>query len=260
MGHARKGLLLAFEAIIDQTVARRRERDMGVMSLFGEVDMSDVGFDERPRILDTEFEKMARLAFEKEMLGLYVSDHPLLGSEGLLRRRTDGTIADLPEFEDGSMKVFGGIITGLQRKWTKRGELMAVFTLEDLQSSCEVMVFPKTMTEHGHKLGDDVAVCVKARVDKRDESPKLIAMEIDVFEGITDGAPPLRIRLAPTRLNERLIDELKNRLSEHPGESQVFLHLGDQQVLRLPDQFCVDSTNGLVGELRVLLGADALVS
>ena len=82
MGHARKGLLLAFEAIIDQTVARRRERDMGVMSLFGEVDMSDVGFDERPKILDTEFEKMARLAFEKEMLGLYVSDHPLLGSEG----------------------------------------------------------------------------------------------------------------------------------------------------------------------------------
>jgi hypothetical protein len=66
--------------------------------------------------------------------------------------------------------------------------------------------------------------------------------------------------LAPTRLNERLIDELKNRISEHPGESQVFLHLGDQQVLRLPDQFCVDSTNGLVGELRVLLGADALVS
>ncbi|MEY2421674.1 MAG: polymerase subunit alpha [Acidimicrobiaceae bacterium] len=260
MGHARKGLLLAFEAIIDQTVARRRERDMGVMSLFGEVEMSDVGFDERPRILDSEFEKMARLAFEKEMLGLYVSDHPLLGSEALLRRKTDGTIADLAEFEDGSMKVFGGIITGLQRKWTKRGELMAVFTLEDLQSSCEVMVFPKTMTEHGHKLADDVAVCVKARVDKREESPKLMAMEIEVFEGITDGAPPLRVRLLPTRLNERLIDQLKGLLSEHPGESQVFLHLGEQQVLRLPDQFCVDATNGLVGELRVLLGPDALVS
>ena len=260
MGHARKGLLLAFEAIIDQTVARRRERDMGVMSLFGEVEIGAVGFDERPRILDTEFEKMARLAFEKEMLGLYVSDHPLLGSEALLRRRTDGTIADLAEFEDGSMKIFGGIITGLQRKWTKRGELMAVFTLEDLQSSCEVMVFPKTMTEHGHKLGDDVAVCVKARVDKREESPKLIAMEIDVFEGVTDGTPPLRLRLAPTRLNERLIGELKTLLTEHPGESQVFLHIGDQQVLRLPDQFCVDATNGLAGELRVLLGPDALVS
>jgi DNA polymerase III subunit alpha len=158
------------------------------------------------------------------------------------------------------MKIFGGIITGLQRKWTKRGELMAVFTLEDLQSSCEVMVFPKTMTEHGHKLVDDVAVCVKARVDKREEAPKLVAMEIDVFEGITDGTPPLRIKLAPTRLNESMIDRLKGILGEHPGEAQVFLHLGDQQVLRLPDQFCVDTGNGLVGELRVLLGPDALVS
>jgi len=260
MGHARKGLLLAFETIIDQTVARRRERDMGVMSLFGEVEIGGIGFDERPPVLDTEFEKMTRLAFEKEMLGLYVSDHPLLGCEGLLRRRTDGTVADLAEFEDGSMKIFGGIVTGLQRKWTKRGELMAVFTLEDLQSSCEVMVFPKTMTEHGHKLVDDVAVCVKARVDKREESPKLIAMEIDVFEGITDGAPPLRVRLLPNRLNERLIGDLKTLLVDHPGESQVFLHIGDQQVLRLPDEFCVDATNGLVGELRVLLGPDALVS
>ncbi|MEY2433579.1 MAG: polymerase subunit alpha, partial [Acidimicrobiaceae bacterium] len=260
MGHPRKGLLLAFEAIIDQTVARRRERDMGVMSLFGEVELNEVGFDERPKVPDVEFDKMQRLAFEKEMLGLYVSDHPLLGSEAVLRRRTDGTIADLAECEDGAMKVFGGIITGLQRKWTKRGDLMAVFTLEDLQSSCEVMVFPKTMTEHGHKLADDVAVCVKARVDKREESPKLMALEIDVFEGITDGAPPLRLRLAPTRLNERLIDQLKGLLSEHPGESQVFLHIGDQQILRLPDQFCVDATNGLVGELRVLLGPDALVS
>jgi DNA polymerase-3 subunit alpha len=122
------------------------------------------------------------------------------------------------------------------------------------------MVFPKSMTEHGHKFADDVAVIVKARVDKREESPKLIAMEIDVFEGITDGAPPLRIKLAPTRLTEALIGRLKAILSEHPGESQVFLHLGDTQVLRLPDEFCVDATNGLVGELRVLLGPDALVS
>ncbi len=260
MGHPRKGLLIAFEAIIDQTVSRRRERDMGVMSLFGEVAIDDGGFDERPKIADVEFDKMQRLAFEKEMLGLYVSDHPLLGAEGLLRRKTDGSVADLAEFEEGSVKVFGGIITGLQRKWTKRGELMAVFTLEDLQSSCEVMVFPKTMTEHGHKLSDDLVVCVKARVDKREEAPKLIAMEVDVFEGITDGAPPLRIKLAPTRLNESIIGRLKGILSEHPGDAQVFLHLGEQQVLRLPDQFCVDATNGLVGELRVLLGPDALVS
>jgi DNA polymerase-3 subunit alpha len=259
VGHPRKGLLLAFEAIIDQTVARRRERDMGVMSLFGEVEVG-LEFDERPRIPEMEFDKSQRLAFEKEMLGLYVSDHPLLGAEGVLRRKTDGSVADLAECEDGSIKIFGGIVTGLQRKWTKRGELMAVFTLEDLQSTCEVMVFPKSMTEHGHKLADDTVVCVKGRVDKREEAPKLIAMEVEVFEGIGDGAPPLRIKVAVNRVSESLIADLKRLLSEHPGESQVFLHLGDRQVLRLPDQFCVDVNGGLAGQLRVLLGPDALVS
>ncbi len=259
VGHPRKGLLLAFEAIIDQVVARRRERDMGVLSLFGEVEIG-LDFDERPRIPDLEFDKSQRLAFEKEMLGLYVSDHPLLGAEAILRRRTDGSVADLADCEDGSMKIFGGIVTALQRKWTKRGDLMAVFTLEDLQSSCEVMVFPKTMTEHGHKLTDDIVVCVKGRVDKREEAPKLVAMEIDVFEGITDGAPPLRIQVALNRVGEGLIGDLKALLSEHPGESQVFLHLGDRQVLRLPDQFCVDLSGGLAGHLRVLLGPDALIS
>jgi DNA polymerase-3 subunit alpha len=259
MGHPRKGLLLAFEAIIDQTMARRRERDMGVMSLFGEVDI-EVAFDERPKVPDLEFEKSQRLAFEKEMLGLYVSDHPLLGAEGVLRRRTDGSLADLTECEDGSIKIFGGIVTALQRKWTKRGELMAVFTLEDLQSSCEVMVFPKSMTEHGHKLADDIVVCVKARVDKREEAPKLIAMEIEVFEGISDGAPPLHVSVALNRVNAGLIDDLKGLFREHPGESQVFLHLGERQVLRLPDEFCVDLSGGLAGHLRVLLGPDALLS
>ncbi|MEY2590209.1 MAG: polymerase subunit alpha, partial [Acidimicrobiaceae bacterium] len=213
LGHPRKGLLLAFETIIDQTTARRRERDMGVMSLFGEVELGDgAAFDERPRISDVEFEKRDRLAFEKEMLGLYVSDHPLLGAEVVMRRRSDCSITDLADVEEGHMKVLGGVVTGLQRKWTKRGDLMAVFQLEDLQSSCEVMVFPKTMTEHGHKLADDVVVFVKGRVDKRDEQPKLMALEIDVFEGVTDGAPPLRIRMSPQRVDEGLIDKLKGLL------------------------------------------------
>ena len=80
------------------------------------------------------------------------------------------------------MKSVGGVITGLQRKWTRKGDLMAVFVLEDLRSSVEVMVFPRTMTEHGHKLADDAVVVVKGRVDKRDDAPKLIAQTIDVIE------------------------------------------------------------------------------
>ena len=192
------------------------------------------------------------------MLGLYVSDHPLMGAEAALRRKTDGTIVELTEVEDGAMRLIGGVVNGLQRKWTKKGDLMAVFTLEDLQSSIEVMVFPRTMTDIGHKLVDDAVLVVKARVDKREDTPKLIAMDVEVFEGGQRGVPPLRVRVAPQRVDERAIAELKSLLQRFPGESQVFLHLGEQ-VLRLPEDYCVDGESGVISELRVLFGPTAIL-
>jgi DNA polymerase-3 subunit alpha len=262
VGHRRQGLLTVFESIIDHTVARRKETDAGIMSLFSE--MGDgggaaVGFDERDEIPDVEFPKSQKLAFEKEMLGLYVSDHPLFGAEDFLSRRTDCTLGDLTECEDGAIKTFGGVITNLQRKWTKKGDLMAVFVLEDLGANAETMVFPRTMTEHGHKLTDDAIVLVKARVDKRDDMPKLIAMEIDVVEGVSDSAEPLRISVTANRLTPELIAQLKDILLEHPGDHPTLLHLGDDKVLRLPPAYGVDVGTKLISEIRVLLGPAAIL-
>ncbi len=260
LGHPRQGLLRAFEHIIDSTIARRRERDMGVMSLFGEIQDAGPMFDERPVIPDVEFAKRERLRFEKEMLGLYVSDHPLMGAEASLRRRCDGHLTDLADMTDGTIRTFGGVITGLQRKWTKKGDLMAVFALEDLQTSVEVMVFPRSMTDHGHKLADDAIVTVRARVDARDDQPKLIAMEIEPFEPMSGDAFPLRVKVAAAALSEVLIEDLKRLLGEHPGDSPVMLHLGEQQVLRLPQAWTVDVRPGLLAELRVLLGPTAILA
>ena len=259
LGHPRQGLLQVFEQIVDTTVARRRERDMGVMTLFGEA-AGDSAFDERLPIPDVDFDKMTRLSFEKEMLGLYVSDHPLMGAEGALRRRTDASLAELVDVEEGSVRTCAGIITSLARKWTKKGDLMAVFTLEDLQGNAEVMVFPKTMQNYGHLLENDRIVCVKGRVDQRDDVPKLMATDIELFEGsLTDGAPPLRIRVAAAAMSDHVSVALKELLARHPGDSEVFLHLGEATVVRLPDEFSVDAGGGLVGELRELLGPDAIV-
>jgi DNA polymerase III subunit alpha len=259
LDHPRQGLLTVFEQIVDSTVARRRERDMGVMTLFGEADDGPV-FDERARVPDLEFDKMTRLAFEKEMLGLYVSDHPLMGAESALRRRTDCGIAELAEVDEGAQRTVGGVVTGLQRKWTRKGDLMAVFILEDLQGSTEVMVFPKTMQTFGHMLEDDRIVCVKGRVDKRDDLPKLMATDISLFDGVTTGsAPPLRIRLSPATMSDDVSARLKALLADHPGDSEVFLHIGETTVVKLPDAFSVDVERGVVGELRVLLGPDAIV-
>jgi DNA polymerase-3 subunit alpha len=260
LGHARLGLLNAFEEIVDTTVARRRERDIGVMSLFGDVEEGPGGFNERRAITDAEFDKRTRLSFEKEMLGLYVSDHPLMGAEASLQRKCDGVLADLAELEDGTIRSFGGVVTGLQRKWTRKGDLMAVFMLEDLQTAVEVMVFPKAMTDHGHKLDDDAVVVVKARVDNREDQPKLIAMDIEPFEPMSGDAFPLRLKVASAAISETVIDELKRLLGEHPGDSPVFLHLGERQVLRLPPAWTVTVGPALLGELRVLLGPTAIVA
>ena len=263
-GHKRQGLLMVFESIVDRTIARRKEAEAGVMSLFDQMidDGSaggSLGFDDREEIPDVEFPKTQKLAFEKEMLGLYVSDHPLFGAEDFLARRTEVGLDALAECEDGAIKTVGGVITGLQRKWTKKGDLMGVFVLEDLRSSAETMVFPRTMTEHGHKLADDAIVIVKARIDKRDDMPKLIAMEIDVVEGVSDAAEPFRLAVSPGRLSADLISSLKEILLEHPGDHPVLLHLGDDKVLRLPPAYGVDGGSGLVSEIRVLLGPSALV-
>jgi DNA polymerase-3 subunit alpha len=260
MGHPRQGLLRAYERIVDGTISRRRERDMGVMSLFGEVDDAGPLFDERPPIPEVEFGKRERLSFEKEMLGLYVSDHPLMGAEASLRRKTDGTLTDLAEMDDGAIRTFGGVVTALQRKWTRKGDLMAVFALEDLQTSVEVMVFPKTMTDHGHKLADDAVVTVRARVDTREDQPKLIAMEIEPFEPLSGEIFPLRVKVASRAISEVIIEELKEILAEFPGDSDVYLHLSENQILRLPDAWSVDIGPALLGRLRVLLGPTAILA
>jgi DNA polymerase-3 subunit alpha len=256
VGHRRKGLLQTYELIIDQAVARRRREAEGQFDLFAGLERGTAEHD-RVEIPDLEFDKSERLAYEKEMLGLYVSDHPLLGAERVLRRKADCTVAEALEREDGSPVVVGGVITNLQRKFTKKGDPMAVFVLEDLQSSIEVMVFPKTMLDHGFKLVGDAVVVMKGRVDGRDETPKLVCMDLSVVEAVSDAAPPLRLRLPALSLSEERIGTLKRLLAEYPGDSQVFLHVGDGKVLRLADDYCVDLPR-VVGELRVAFGHDAV--
>jgi DNA polymerase-3 subunit alpha len=263
LGHPRQGLALAFEAIVGEVLARRSKEAEGQFDLFSAAGDSaaEALTPQRTPIPDSEFPKSLRLAFEKEMLGLYVSDHPLMGAERALRRYTDATLTECKEAREGEIRVVGGIVTGLARKYTKRGDLMATFVLDDLSAAMEVMVFPRAMTDHGHALEDDAIVCVKGRLDTRDDAPKMIAMEITRPDLVLDGGPPVRLRTKPGALSEDRITRLKALLLDHPGESQVFVQLEGAEkvtVLRLGDEFCVEPTGGLFAELRILLGADCI--
>ncbi len=266
LDHPRKGLLLVFEQIVDQTLQRRRERDAGVMNLFddgGSEDAAVDGYDERVVIPDDTFEKMQRLAYEKEMLGLYVSDHPLMGARRSLARLTDSTLTELREAHDGEIRTVGGVVTSLKRRYTKKGDLMATFVLEDLESATEVMVFPRTMQEYGPLLDEDAIVCVKARLDLKDDVPKLIAVELTRPEIVRDDAVrPVELQIPAGWVTQSNIEELTDLLSRHPGDCPVVAHLradGNTTKLRFGDEYRVDPSNGLLGEVRVLLGAEAVV-
>ncbi|HEV2760071.1 MAG TPA: DNA polymerase III subunit alpha, partial [Acidimicrobiales bacterium] len=259
LGHPRRGLLMVFEQVIDRTLARRRERDLGIQSLFGDLaEGPGSALEERMPVPDLEFDPPERLAHEKEMLGLYVSSHPLFGVESSLRRHTDCTINDLRELRDGEMRWVGGVVTSLSRKYTKRGDLMATFVLEDLQSAMEVFVFPRTMLDYGALLSDDAVVCVKGRIDLREEPAKIICMELKRPDLSPEHSRPVRIKLDPSALTPTCLTRLKEVLREHPGDQPVLVHL-DSTILRLPDEFRVHAGNGLVAELRELLGANGLV-
>ena len=202
------------------------------MSLFGDLGGSESVFDDaRVPIPNTDFDKGSRLAFEKEMLGLYLSDHPLMGVEAALARHCDATIAELREKaaretegdvdgaaaaaggwgggKGGDVKTVGGVITNLVRKYTKRGDLMATFTLEDLESTLDVWVFPRTMMEVGYLLTDDAVVCVKGRLDTREEAPKFICMEVKRPELVVGaGTEPVHIWLPLHALTDARVDLL----------------------------------------------------
>ncbi|MDQ1510694.1 MAG: polymerase subunit alpha, partial [Actinomycetota bacterium] len=249
LGHPRKGLLQVFEPIVDATLRRRRERDQGTMSLFdlgGAAAADSPVFDDRLPIPAVDFDKSEKLRAEKEMLGLYVSDHPLMGAEAALRRHVECSITDLAELDDGSIRTVAGVVTGLARKYTKRGDLMATFVLEDLAAAIEVMVFPKTMLQYGELLDADAIVVVKARVDGREDATKLMAMEITRPELHLDGSPPVTLRVKAGVLDDDRVARLRELLRTHPGHSQVFVQIvgpEKETVLRLGDEFNCEARN-----------------
>jgi len=279
-GHPRQGLCVVFEEIVDRTLTRRREEDLGISTLFSllEADANAAGedgsvFDDaRVPIPDLEFNKNDRLAFEKEMLGLYVSDHPLRGLELPLRRLATHSIRDVLDADGGvaispdggpvvtGSVVAGGVVTGLSRRYTRRGELMATFVLEDLDAAIEVMVFPKTMLEYGGLLDEDAIIVVRGRVDNRDEQPKLVAMEVRRPELVASlPGSPIEVTLPLHRLTDTMVRRLRELVIEHPGLSPVHLRVGEK-VLRLPAQFNVDPRGGIIGALKELFGTQAVAS
>ncbi|MBG6092252.1 DNA polymerase III subunit alpha [Actinomadura viridis] len=267
LGHTRKGLSDLHEQAVDAVIGVKRNRAYGQDDLFG---LGGTGDGEPAFSLGVEFgtdewDKPYRLAQEREMLGLYVSDHPLLGVENALRARTDHSIAALVADErpaDGAVVTIGGIVSGLQRKMTKQGKPWAIATVEDLGGTIDCLFFPAAYLLAGPQLAEDRIVLVRGRLDRREDVPRLVAMEMQVPDpaSLADTAP-LTLTFPEARVTRPVVARLKEILLAHPGPTEVRIRLTRPQgdvLMRIDARYHVTQGTALKSELKAAFGADVI--
>ena len=258
LGETRRALVTVHEDVVDEVIQIKRNEAAGQFDLFSMEDDAEPSMTVQVPDLD-EWEKKDKLGFEREMLGLYVSDHPLQGLEHVLAANRDLGIQQLTADDgprDGVVTICG-MITGIQRKQTKDGKVWAILSVEDLDASIEVLVFNKAYAPVAMSLGTDVVVRIKGRLRDRDDSVELTASDVSFPDVSAGPSGPVTISLPTARCTPEVVEQLKFTLRQHPGTQEVRVRLVSPQratVWRLDDRLRVQNTNSLVADLKALLG------
>ena len=265
LGYARRALMEVFETAVDRTIPSKRSAEFGQGDLFadGSGTMSSTTI-ELPVPALPEWDKHTKLAFEREMLGLYVSDHPLRGLEQALAAERSAGLAELLAGHSGAdaTATICGMVTQVQRKQTRQGALWALLTVEDLDASIQVMVFPKVYEAVASGLGPDTIVRIRGRIITRDDGVELQASEVtfpDIRPDTVQG--PVVIQVPARRCTAPVVDQLKSVLGSHPGATEVQLKLlapGSSKTFRLGDDVRVQMSAPLMADLKALLGPGCL--
>ena len=260
--HSRKGLMMVYLEAIDAVSEAKRAEAIGQFDLFGletsATAVNGVSLD----IPMTEWEKAMLLSYEREMLGLYVSDHPLLGIEHILRAASDMTISQLNDVNHDQIITIGGLITQVQRKVSRQGTPWAIVTVEDLEGAVDVMFFSNSYATHGVNLVEDRVVAIRGRVDKREERPRISALDLTMPDLNKTPTGPLTISMEMSRCTPPVIERMKEILRSHPGGREVHLQLdenGKLTILKLDEGLKVTSSPSLSADLKTVLGPDCLL-
>ena len=263
LGHTRKGLMAIYLEAIDSVMETKRAESIGQFDLFGSIETAETqGIS--VEIPKEEWEKSLLLTYEREMLGLYVSDHPLLGVEHVLRAATDRSISTITDesVAHDQIVTIAGLITNIQRKVTKQGASWAIVTIEDLEGSIDVRFFSNTYSQTAMNLAEDRIVVVRGRVDKREEVAQISALELTLPDIKQSPTGPFIIKLDTNRCTPPIVDRMKEVLRSHPGSREVHLQLvGDAKstTLKLDEGLKVTASPSLSADLKSILGPDCLV-
>ena len=280
LGRTRRALQACHEDFVDEIIGVKRNEAAGQFDLFASMVGGDGGglggaddaaspFGSGPvfssEVPDLpEWDKKDKLAYERDMLGLYVSDHPLLGLEGVLGKLADTEIADLVEDEerpDGAMVTIAGLITGLTRKTTKQGNLWAIAQIEDLGGSIEALFFPSTYQTVSTMLAPDTVVTVRGRLNRRDGQVALYAQELTLPDVSSAAHEAVTITLPTNRCTAPLVERFKSVLENHPGMSTVRLNLtspGREVRTQLDSSLRVEASAAFYSDIKALLGPGCL--
>jgi len=265
LGYRRRALLEGYEKVTTPVFADRRAEAVGQESFFGGERAELLAIDESV-LAGEEFDRTDFLRQEKEMLGQFVTDHPLLSIREQLSAITDRDLVDAHSLGDGDVVTVAGIVGAIGRKYTKRGEPYAVFRLEDLTGGVGVVAFPSVFDKAAAVVGPDEVVVVRGRADLRGRELQLVALEITRPDLRSAPPPPttsdpLIVDVQAASCTSGLIARLRELLRLHPGTTPVVLRLVDGHAvtrLRLDAERSVDASPALLEELRRLLGSEAV--
>ena len=266
LGQPRRELYRHHETAVDGMISSKKQEAHGQFDLFGGGD----GGDSAPIGLniewgDEEWDRKTKLGFEREMLGLYVSSHPLAGAERILARSRDTSVSQIVggdmARERGEVRI-AGLISGVDKRVNKAGNQWAICTVEDLDASMEVLFFPKTFPLYSEALVEDTAISVKGRLNERDGTWSMFASEMSILDisHVSDGEPPVLLTISEERISPEMVGNLRQVLSTHKGETPVRIRVDNPRKSRIYslDSYSVNISPEFNGEVKSLLGAYAV--
>ncbi len=260
----RSQLMAMLDHAMEVGSSAQKDRQRGQLSFFGPSSSSGTGLAEGFQAPDIpEWPESQLLAFERELLGFYVTTHPLTKYEKTLKAYATASTDTLAEFRDQEEVTIGGVVDGLKEITTKKGDRMGFLTLQDLSGSCEIVVFPELYRSAAVLMHKDATVFIRGRVNSRDDIPKVIAEEVVPLDEVKRRFTRLiSIDLHTAGLDPVLLERLKEILSKHKGKVPVYLSFRDPSgraaVIQPGDELRVETTDELFSAIESLVGENAV--
>lgn len=262
LGGNRKQFMMVYAQIVDEVTQEKKSSMSGQMSLFDMMGEEDKKIYEVKLPNVAEYDKEMLLTFEKDVLGIYISGHPLEEYEQQWRKNISAVTMDfqpdeetgVPKVTDGSKQIVGGMITEKTIKYTRNNKTMAFLTIEDLVGTMEVVVFPRDYEENMGLMEIDTKVFIKGRVSAEDDKPsKMICEKITEFGNVTRN---LWIQFSDKAEYEREVANLYEMLKHSDGKDEVVIYIRDQKAMKkLPASRNIKIDGTLLEQLNEKYGA-----